>query len=128
MAQAYPYWYQGRWTDRQEKCRSSMRLDKARIWLDFNELWGVDPEDGAPVYLFSQGDVVNDSTGADVELYEGMEVSVFDEDFDGENRPDPLLAEGVVLPCALERYPAVKWLLRLKKHGDEYAYCLSDLE
>lgn len=132
MAQAYPYLYQGTWTTKQDKCTTSMPLDKARIWLDFNELWAED-ETGAPVYLFSQGDVVNDSSGADVLLYEGLEVAVFDDDLNEEDEPDPLLADGVVLRNPFERWPQVKWVLRLKRNpvpyrsGERYVYWMSDL-
>ncbi|MCI8970294.1 MAG: hypothetical protein HFF99_02405 [Oscillibacter sp.] len=138
MAQAYPYWYNGKWRCKQDKCRTSMSLDKARIWLDFNEFCELDSADGAPIYLFSQGDIVSDSAGKDVELREGMEVSVFDEDLGPENRPDPILAEGVVLrntsSSGFLGRPQVKWLLRLKKcesrenAGSPYVYWLSDLE
>lgn len=133
MAQAYPYPYRGELRMKQDKCRASAPLDKARIWLDFNELCAVDEKDGAPVYLFSQGDIVNDSQGADVELREGMEASVFDGDFDGDGRTDALLADGIVIRNFLEGHPQVKWLIKLAKHGEdsgsgaEYVYWMSDL-
>lgn len=103
MAQAYPYQYKGKQTTKQEKCKASMPLDKARIWLDFNECCAYDKEGEPTIYLFSQADIVNDSYGNNVELYEGMEVSV------------------------------VKWLIRLvkskvdNKSKDKYVYWMSDL-
>lgn len=130
-AQAYPYFYNGSWTSKQDKCRTSVPLDKPRIWLDFNELCGEGPE-GEPVYLFSQGDVVNDSSGNDLILREGMEVSMFDEDLDENNQPDPILAEGILIRGALAQYPRVKWLVRLTKtvwhSGSPYVYWMSDLQ
>lgn len=109
-----------------------MTLDKARIWLDFNE-YCADDKDNAPIYLFSTADIVNDSEGNDVELYEGMEVSVFDNDLDRFDQPDALLAEGVVIKNFLKSSQNVKWLIRLTKNkrsyrsGNLYVYWMSDL-
>ena len=133
MAQPYPYQYKGVQRTKQDKCLAAMPLDKARIWLDFNECCAVDQESGAPLYLFSQADIVNDSEGTDVELYEGMEVSVFDEDLDPLGKPDALLAEGVLVRNTGKHHPAVKWLIRLSKNripyqsGADYVYWMSDL-
>lgn len=119
---------------KQDKCRNTVPLDKSRIWLDFNEFCAIDEENGAPIYLFSQADLVNDSDGKDVELYDGMEVSVFDNDLDESNAPDALLAEGIILKNFLGQYPKVKWLIKLIKHQmndksrDEYVYWMSDLQ
>lgn len=134
MAQPYPYQYKGEPRMKQDKCRAAMPLDKARIWLDFNELCAVDRDGEGPVYLFSQADIVNDSDGNDVELHEGMEVSVFDDDLDMLNAPDALLAEGIVIRNTLGQYPKVKWLIRLErnktqyKSGADYVYWMSDLQ
>ncbi len=134
MAQVYPYRYKGELREKQDKCRTDMPLDKSRIWLDFNELCAMDPDDKSPIYLFSQADIVNDSDGNDVELYDGLEVSVFDEDLDRSNRPDALLADGVIMKNLLGQYPRVKWLIRLVKHkmgqktGEGYVYWMSDLQ
>ena len=135
MARVCPYLYKGKLRMKQEKCRSVMPLDKPRIWLDFNEFCAVDEADGALVYLFSQADIVNDSDGNDVELFDGMEVSVFDHDLDDSGRPDALLADGVVIRnvLVLRQYPAVKWLVRLVKSGvqrgdgEDYVYWMSSL-
>ncbi len=131
MAQIYAYCYKGRQTTKQDKCYPAVKLDKARIWLDFNECCAYDEE--SEIYLFSQADIVNDSDGNDVELYEGMEVSVFDDDLDKLNQPDAILAEGIIVKNTLEKYPNVKWLIRLiknkvnNKSGNLYVYWLSDL-
>jgi len=133
MAQAYFYEYKGELRTKQDKCLASMLLDKARIWLDFNEFCAIG-EDKEPIYLFSQGDIVNDSAGNDVELHEGMTVSVFDDDFDLLNRPDAILADGIIVRNFLEQYPKVKWLIKLMKNkgnyksGEEYVYWMSDLQ
>lgn len=132
MAQAYSYQYNKKQRMKQDKCRASITLDKARIWLDFNEHC-ADDKDNAPIYLFSTADIVNDSEGNDVELYEGMEVSVFDNDLDRFDQPDALLAEGVVIKNFLKSSQNVKWLIRLTKNkrsyrsGNLYVYWMSDL-
>ncbi len=133
MAQAYQYQYKGKQTTKQEKCKASMPLDKARVWLDFNECCAYDKEGEPTIYLFSQADIVSDSYGNNVELYEGMEVSVFDNDFDTQNKPDAMLAEGIVIRNIFDFYPEVKWLIRLvkskvdNKSKDKYVYWMSDL-
>ncbi len=110
-----------------------MPLDRTRIWLDFNEFCAVD-QDGAPIYLFSQADIVNDSDGKDVELWNGMKVNVFDDDFDSSDRPNALLADGVIIQNFLRQYPKVQWLIKLVrsketyKSGAEYVYWISDLQ
>lgn len=119
---------------RQNKCTATMPLDKTRIWLDFNEFCAIAKEDQAPIYLFSQADITNDSNGKDVTIYDGMEVSVFDDDYDNENMPDALLADGIIIKNFLDQYPKVKWLIKLVKHkknyksGNEYVYWMSDLQ
>lgn len=134
MAQAYPYQYKGKQTTKQDKLKAAAPLDKIRIWLDFNEFCALDEETGAPIYIFSQGDLVNDSDGKDVALYEGMEVSVFDNNFDEADKPDAILAEGIVIKNIYSYLnPQVKRLIRLTrnkvdyKSGAEYGYWMSDL-
>lgn len=131
MAQIYAYCYKGRQITKQDKCYPAVKLDKARIWLDFNECCAYDEE--SEIYLFSQADIVNDSEGNDVELYEGLEVSVFDDDLDELNQPDAILAEGIIVKNTLEKYSNVKWLIRLiknkvnNKSKNPYIYWLSNL-
>lgn len=134
MAQAYPYQYKGKLRMKQDKCRTVMPLDKVRIWLDFNEFCAIDKDGETPIYLFSQADIVNDSEGNDVELHDGMEVSVFDNDLDISNRPDAILADGIIVRNFLGQYPKVKWLIKLTKNNvhcknrGEYVYWMSDLQ
>lgn len=134
MAQAYPYQYKGKLTTKQDLCKASMPLDKTRIWLDFNEFCDSDENGEATLYLFSQADIVNDSDGNDVELYEGMKVYVFDNDFNEANQPDAILAEGIIVKNTLDCYPKVKWLIKLMKNkvnyksGNKYVYWMSDLQ
>ena len=119
-----------RWTI--DVCMFVRISSQPRIWLDFNE-WCAEDDQGNPIYLFSQADIVNDSDGNDVELYEGMKASVFDYDLDESDNPDALLAEGIIIKNTLKDYPMVKWLIKLKKNkvnyksGAEYVYWMSDL-
>ena len=133
MANIYSYMFNGRKTTKQDKCQTNLSLDKPRIWLDFNELIDTDEEGVGCLYLFSQADVVNDSNGKDIELYEGMIVSVYDDDFDSEGKGDALLADGIIILNNLKSYQGVKWLIRLmecgnKKSGNKYVYWMSDLD
>lgn len=108
-------------------------LDKPRIWLDFNEIVGTDKDGNINLYLFSRTDIVNDSEGKDIVLYEGMDVSVYADDLDLNNNPDALLADGIVIRNTLQNYPYVKWLIKLKKckerykNGNIYVYWMSNL-
>ena len=54
---------------KQNKYMTTISLDKTRIWLDFNEFCAIAKEDEAPIYLFSQADIVNDSDGNDITIY-----------------------------------------------------------
>lgn len=123
----HPYKYNGKMTTKQDKCKSSMPLDKPRVWVDFNELCADDN-----IYLFSQADIVNDSEGNDVELYEGMKISVFDNDLNEWNKPDAILAEGIIIKNVFKTHPQVKWLLKLTKSsvdsGCKYVYWMSDIQ
>ena len=61
-----------------------------------------------------------------------MEVSVFDNDFDTQNKPDAMLADGIIRNT-FYFYPEVKWLIRLvkskvdNKSKDKYVYWMSGL-
>ena len=63
-----------------------------------------------------------------------MEVSVFDYDLDESNKPDAILAEGIIIKNMLQDYPMVKWLIKLTKNKvnyksrAEYVYWMSDLQ
>ncbi len=127
MAQVYPYFYKGKLRTKQDKCRAMIPLDRARIWLDFNEYCAEDENTRDPIYLFSQADIVSDSEGNDIELCEGMEVFVFDYDLNSLNEPDALLAQGILIKNFLEYYPNTEWLIRLTKNKEEYIYRMSDL-
>ena len=133
MAEIYSYMYKGKLAKKQVKSTTAMPLDKARIWLDFNEVVGADEDGNSNLYLFSQADIVNDSQGNDVKLTEGMVVSVYDEDTDQNNFPDAMLADGIIMRNTLKQYPQVKWLIQLVshnsryKHGLIYIYWMSDV-
>ena len=48
MAEAYLYQYKGKQTTKQDGCTASIPLDKARIWLDFNE-WCTEDDQYDPL-------------------------------------------------------------------------------
>lgn len=123
--QPIPYKFKGKQVFKQVKCTCDKnKLDKSRIWLDFNEICDQD------IYLLSQADIVNDSNGDDVELYEGLHISVFDFDKDANNNDDYLLAEGIVKRNELAIYPHIKWLCHLldNTYTDYKVYWMSDIK
>lgn len=82
-----------------------------RIWfsVDFNELIDRD------LVMLSQSGTRLDSRGRPVTLYEGLPVTVYEEDVYEDGTRDFLLAEGIAArhdltayPC----YPQVKWFCR----------------
>ena len=64
-------------------------MDKARIYVDFNEL--VDDN----IVLLSKSDTKIDSKGNIVTFYEGMPISVYSDDIDENGEIDNLIAEGI---------------------------------
>ena len=85
-------------------------MDKARIYIDFNEMVSGD------VYLLSKDDIKNDSSGNPVAFYEGMHISIYSDDSDDAGRTDNLLGEAVAVKIDLDKYPnwrKVKWCCRV---------------
>ena len=82
-----------------------------RPWADFNGLFGE--------YLcLSHSDTCPDETGSRVTLRAGMLVTAFMEDSDEHDRPDNLIASGVVEPAApgLVGHGA-RWVLHVDESG-----------
>ena len=87
-----------------------MKMDKARIYVDLNEM--VDDD----VVLLSQHDTAEDSEGNIVAFYEGMPISIYTDDFSDEGEEDNLIAEGIAIRHDLKKYPGfqhVKWCCRI---------------
>lgn len=81
-------------------------MDKARIYVDFNEM--VDTN----TVLLSKEDTKTDSLGNEIIFYEGMPVSIYQDDATENGDPDCLFAEGIAVKRDLSNYPNwqhVKW-------------------
>lgn len=81
--------------------------------VDFNELLAED------LVLLSVDDYKIDASGSPVQLYEGLEVSIFQEDVDNEGKPDNLVGRGIVERNRDEAGWAkhVKWCCRISREG-----------
>ncbi len=87
-------------------------MDRARIRVDFNEL--VEPD----LVLLSKTDIRIDSEGGVVHLRPGVQVSVYDEDFDESGQPNNLLADGVVEANSHGGWTsAARWCCRISSIG-----------
>jgi hypothetical protein len=85
--------------------------------VDFNELFGN-------VILLSQQDVRKDITGRDIELTEGLEINITEENYENGQRDD-LFASGQVIRNTTDyfykNYPHVKWLCKINSNGVCYS-------
>ena len=83
---------------------------KPKIEVDFNEL--IDDNQ----VLLSQTDVRKDIYGNDVLLTEGLEIDIFDIDYDDKGNRDDLVASGVAVLCKRALYEHVKWCCKIDKN------------
>ena len=91
-------------------------MNEPRLKVDFNEL--VEHN----LVLLSQDDIKIDSLGNKILLKEGLKVKIYEEDLDQNDKPDYLIAEGIV-----EKNPeylnqnswtsACKWNCRIGPNG-----------
>ena len=80
--------------------------------VDFNEMVAAD------IILFSQNDTRADTQGNLVTLFEGLNVSLTEEDIDENGEPDPLIATGVLELNNNEGWGSyVKWCCRIGPSG-----------
>ena len=89
-------------------------MEKARLRVDFNEM--VDEN----TIMLSQTDMRTDAQGRPVLLYEGLPVSIYEEDIYEDGEAELLNAEGVVIRHDLDTYPFfphVKWFCRIDSNG-----------
>jgi hypothetical protein len=83
-----------------------------RLWVDFNELLEHN------LVLLSKQDTKMDAKGNLVHLFEGLAVSIFDDDLDASGKPDALVAQGVVERNRDEGWSKhVKWCCRINAEG-----------
>ena len=76
---------------------------RPKIEVNFNEII-----DDFKV-LLSQSDTVIDSEGNKVLLKEGLEIDIFEPDYDEQNNRDDIIAGGYVTECTNPLYEHVKW-------------------
>jgi hypothetical protein len=78
------------------------------FYVDFNII-------GHNLILLSQTDVINDRAGNQHTLYEGMPISVYCEDGDGEE--DTFYADGYATRNTTTHFKHVKWCCRYNETG-----------
>ncbi|MDE7423153.1 MAG: hypothetical protein K2N51_05615 [Lachnospiraceae bacterium] len=88
-------------------------MDKARIYVDFNEM--VDNN----TVLLSKDDTKIDSKGNQINFYEGMPVSIYMDDVNGNGEVDNLIAEGIAIrnDFPISNWQHVKWCCRIDTNG-----------
>jgi hypothetical protein len=93
-------------------------MKEARLYVDFNEMLDHN------LVLLSKNDLIKDSEGNDVILYEGLKVKIYEENFNDLNEEDNLIAEGIVElnTSKADWAKNVKWNCRINNLG---IYCES---
>ena len=90
----------------------AMKLDRPRMYVDFNEMPSNDR------VLLSRTDTKLDSDGNTVQLFEGLEVYVYEYDPDMDGNDDNLLADGI---CTINTFTdwssKVKWVVLIDAKG-----------
>ncbi len=100
---------------------NDMRLDKPRIRVDFNEI--VEPD----LVLLSAESSNADSNGNTVEIFEGLQVDLYQEDSDENGNPDYLVATGLVERNSAGDWSShVRWCCRIDKDGIRHLSQLDD--
>ena len=94
-------------------------MDKIKVEYDFNAYlkWGWD----SPVPL-SLTDYVIDSNGDKIVLSEGIDIRIYEIDYDIFNRQDNLYADGIVIsnPTASTSYSDFKWWFQINDIGAKH--------
>ena len=89
-------------------------MDKARIYVDFNELVARN------IVLMSRDDTKVDSHGNKIAFYEGMSVSIYSDDISNNGEIDNLVAEGIAIKLDLSSFPNwqhVRWCCLIDSNG-----------
>lgn len=87
-------------------------MTKPKIDVDFNEL--IDDNQ----ILLSQTDFRRDIEGNDIFLNEGLEIDIFEIDYDENNKRDDIIASGFVTQCKDPHYKdVVKWCCKIDSNG-----------
>jgi len=91
-----------------------LKVIKARIYVDFNELVDYD------IVLLSKDNTKIDSQGNMITFYEGMPVSIYSNDIAENGQMENLVAEGIAIKQDLSSNPHwkhVKWCCRIDSNG-----------
>jgi hypothetical protein len=89
-------------------------MDKARIYVDFNEMVT------GSIVLLSKEDWKKDSDGNIITFYEKMPISIYSDDEDDDGKPDNLIADGFAIQYDLSNFPNwthVKWCCKINEDG-----------
>jgi hypothetical protein len=97
---------------------SPKKIIKPKIEVDFNELIGDSQ------ILLSQTNFKKDVYGKDVFLTEGLEIEIFEVDYDDYDKRDDIVASGYVTQCKNPLYKHVKWCCKIDSNWIRH---LSDL-
>lgn len=84
---------------------------KPKIEVNFNEI--IDDFK----ILLSQSDMIIDSEGNEILLKEGLEIDIFEPDYDEQNNRDDIVASGFVTEYVNPLYKQVKWCCKNDKKG-----------
>jgi hypothetical protein len=93
------------------------KIDKPRIYVDFNEMLAPD------LFLLSKSDTKADSSGNQIQLFEGKKISIYSDDLNDQGQIDYLIAEAIVeRNSETTGWSAViKWCCRVDKNGIRHA-------
>ncbi|MDO4727416.1 MAG: hypothetical protein Q4B43_00260 [Bacteroidota bacterium] len=91
---------------------------RPKIEVNFNEI--IDDFQ----VLLSRSDVVLDIEGNEIILQEGLEIDIFEPDYDEQENRDDIMASGYVTLCCNPLYKQVKWCCKINEKG---IFRLSDL-
>nr|WP_294783301.1 hypothetical protein [uncultured Flavobacterium sp.] len=87
-------------------------MDKARIYVDFNEMIDHD------IVMLSQNDTKVDSEGNVITFYEGKNIEIYTDDVDPEtDQIDNLIASGHAILNNGNNWKHVKWFCRIDSKG-----------
>ena len=84
---------------------------RPKFSVDFNEFISNDN------ILLSKEDKKMDVDGNLILLKEGLEIDIFEPDYDEQNNRDDIVASGFVTECVNPLYKQVKWCCKIDKKG-----------
>jgi hypothetical protein len=82
-------------------------MNKPKFEVDFNEYIGDN------MILLSKYDVKEDINGNKIQLKEGLEITICEQDIDASGNRDDLFANGYVTQHNKELYKHVKWCCKI---------------